>query len=375
MSIVGLLWVGAASTGLHGQNGDSAQLDAALARRAEDRLRTLHEEADRLAVQQKGVLGQLRQLEVARQIAAEELRQADAAATEAETEAQALEAQVERLEGERDAVRPMIESRLVEMYKLGRGRYARLLLSASDLRRFAQATRTVAAMAARDQERFRRYERQLTELDASIEALTARDEVLAARRAKAARARAAAEQAIVAQDALVREIDQRRDLNAQLTGELQDAQHKLEGTLREAAQSTGTAILPIGPFRGALPWPTNGQAQHRSEGMSSAAIAQRPGLEIVAAQGTPVHAIYDGRVAYAGSFDGLGNLVIVDHGGQTFTLYGHLTEFEVAQGTVVIQGQPLGRVGTSPMGRSTLYFELRVNGRPVDPLQWLSRSH
>lgn len=371
---MGLLWAGAISTELHGQDGDSAQLDAAITRRAEDRLRALHDEADRLAQQQKGVLGQLRQLELARQIATEELRQAEAAERTAEAEAQTLEAQVERLEADRDAVRPMIESRLVEMYKLGRGRYARLLLSASDLRRFAQATRTVAAMAARDQERFRRYERQLTELDAALETLTARQEELSTRRAKAAHARAAAEQSIVAQDALVREIDERRDLNAQLTGELQEAQQKLEGRLREVTASSTAVILPIGPFRGALPWPTNGQPQRRGEGTSTTGMAQRPGLEIVAAQGTPVHAIYDGRVAYAGSFDGLGDLVIVDHGGQTFTLYGHLTEFEVAQGTVVIQGQPLGRVGTSPIGKSTLYFELRVNGRPVDPLQWLSRS-
>ncbi len=373
--MVGIICAGAAYTGLHAQDANRTQLDATIARRAEDRLRALHEEADRLALQQKGVLGQLRQLEVARQIALEELRQADAAASQAEEEAQTIEAQVARLESERDAVQPMIESRLVEMYKLGRGRYARLLLSSSDLRRFAQATRTVAALAARDQERFRSYQRQLTALDAATEALTAREEALTTRRAKAARTRAAAEQAIVAQDALVREIDQRRDLNAQLTSELQDAQQKLEGTLRGVVAPIGTASLPIGPFRGALPWPTNGQAQRRVDGPSSSAIAQRPGLEIVAAQGTPVHAVYDGRVAYAGSFDGLGDLVIVDHGGQTFTLYGHLTEFEVAEGTVIIQGQPLGRVGTSPLGKSTLYFELRVNGRPVDPLQWLSRSH
>ena len=117
-----------------------------------------------------------------------------------------------------------------------------------------------------------------------------------ARRAKAALARAAAEQAIVAQDALVREIDHRRDLNAQLTGELQDAQQKLEGTLaRRRCVDRARLALPIGPFRGALPWPTDGQAQRRGEAVSSSAIAQRPGSEIVAAQGTPVHAIYDGR--------------------------------------------------------------------------------
>jgi murein hydrolase activator len=329
-------------------------------------------EADRLALRQRGVLAELRQLEVARQIAVEELRQADAAVDEAETQATALEFRVDRLERDRNAVRPAIGSRLVEMYKLGRGRYTRLLLSASDLRRFGQLTRTVAALAARDGERIRSYERQLAEVDSALEELARLEEALVARRAKAVQARVAADQAVLKQHALVREIDQRRDLNAQLTSELEEAQRRLESTLRSTVASNGSQVLPIGPFRGALPWPAIGEVQRRAPS-AGAGIASRPGVDILAGEGTPVQAIYDGRVAYAGSFDGLGNLVIVDHGGQTFTLYGHLLEFEAAEGMAVVQGQVLGRVGSSPVGKSTLYFELRVGGRTVDPLQWLTR--
>ena len=79
-------------------------------------------------------------------------------------------------------------------------------------------------------------------------------------------------------------------------------------------------------------------------------------------------------MAYAGSFEGLGNLVIVDHGSQTFTLYGYLMEMTVGQGAHVQERQAVGRVGVSPTGDPLLYFELRVNGRPVDPLLWLERT-
>ena len=57
-----------------------------------------------------------------------------------------------------------------------------------------------------------------------------------------------------------------------------------------------------------------------------------------------------------------------------FTLYGHLAEAAVAQGARVRRGEAVGTVGLVPAGGAGLYFELRIDGRPVDPLQWLRRS-
>ena len=79
-------------------------------------------------------------------------------------------------------------------------------------------------------------------------------------------------------------------------------------------------------------------------------------------------------VAFADPFSGFGNLVIVDHGAQAFSLYGNLLDIGVKKGTIVEAGQPLGTVGASLTGPAGLYFELRVDGQPVDPLQWL-RKH
>ena len=79
-------------------------------------------------------------------------------------------------------------------------------------------------------------------------------------------------------------------------------------------------------------------------------------------------------MAYAGSFDGLGNLVILDHGAQTFSLYGDLLEMAVGRGVHVDRGQMVGRVGSPLTGSPALYFELRIEGRPVDPLQWLGSN-
>jgi len=76
-------------------------------------------------------------------------------------------------------------------------------------------------------------------------------------------------------------------------------------------------------------------------------------------------------VAYAGSFTGYGNLVIVSHGPLTYSLYGQLASVAVARGAVVDRGQVVGTIGRVMDGTPGLYFELRVDGEPVDPIEWL----
>jgi septal ring factor EnvC (AmiA/AmiB activator) len=129
-----------------------------------------------------------------------------------------------------------------------------------------------------------------------------------------------------------------------------------------------TAALPMTPFRGDLPWPVDGQVRRRfSRGSSS------NGIEIAAPEGADALAVHDGVVAFAGTFVGFGNLVILDHGSQTFSLYGDLLEIAVKKGARVEHGRPVGTIGPTPAGPNGLYFELRVDGQPVDPLQWLKK--
>ena len=173
----------------------------------------------------------------------------------------------------------------------------------------------------------------------------------------------------------MRDIDRRRDLNAQLSGELQTAQQKLQATLRDIARGAAAAdiaALPLTPFRGDLDWPVAGSVRHRFSSAGTGRTAAN-GIEIGALEGAPVLAVHDGVVAFADTFAGFGNLVIVDHGAQTFTLYGNLLDLAVRKGAHVERGQPVGTVGTPPTGAAGLYFEMRVDGQPVDPLQWLRK--
>jgi septal ring factor EnvC (AmiA/AmiB activator) len=87
-----------------------------------------------------------------------------------------------------------------------------------------------------------------------------------------------------------------------------------------------------------------------------------------------VTAVHEGVVAFADVFSGFGKLVIVDHGAQTFSLYGNLADVGVTRGAHVQHGDAVGTVGVAATGAAGLYFELRVDGRAVDPLEWLRRK-
>jgi septal ring factor EnvC (AmiA/AmiB activator) len=79
-------------------------------------------------------------------------------------------------------------------------------------------------------------------------------------------------------------------------------------------------------------------------------------------------------VGFADVFPGFGTLVILDHGANSFSLYGYLASAGVKRGDRMASGDELGRAGSAPGGPPALYFELRIDGRAVDPVEWLQRK-
>jgi len=358
----------------HAQQSDRTRTESQ-SRHATERLQTLQREAEGLAAEERTLLNELRRLELAREIKAEQLKEATTEADRARLQLQATTARIEQLEHQDVAARPALRARLVEIYKLGRGRYVRLLLSARDARDLGRALRMVGAFARLDRERVAAYQGTLEALKSARSDLQKRMQRTEALRIEAQTDAAGAAAAAQARAARISDIDRRRDLNAQLAGELQAAQQKLQATLRDLASGLPTkdAPLPLRPFRGALDWPTTGTV--RRAGQPGTARERGSGaIEIDAPEGTPVRAVHDGSAAFADTFMGFGNLVILDHGAQAYTLYGDLLDVLVSRGGPVERGQIIGHVGQAPAGGPGLYFELRIDGRPADPLQWLKRK-
>jgi septal ring factor EnvC (AmiA/AmiB activator) len=288
----------------------------------------------------------------------------------------ATTARAKALEARAEQQRPDVEARMVRLYKLGRAGYWRLLLDVKSLGEMGRAYRTAAALARIDRDRVEEHRRTMAALTTERAALLARAKELDGLQTQARRASAAVEAAVAARSRLIREIDGRRDLNAQLTGELQDAQRRLQSTLAQiAAGREVPAALPLRPFRGALPWPAAGVVSSRfGNPARGGPPSSKNGINLSLPEGQPVRAVHDGIVVYADAFAGYGNLVIVDHGDRAYSLYGHLSGISVSKGERVQTNSTVGLAGRDLAGNPSLYFELRVDGAPVDPLQWLKRQ-
>jgi septal ring factor EnvC (AmiA/AmiB activator) len=346
-----------------------------LARRVNERIRVLQGEADRLSAQARTLLGDLRQLEIQRDIAIERVKEADAAVAQAQGSLQQTTNRLTALEQERIAQLPDLKLRLVDIYKRGHGGYARTLLDVRGVREFARAMRATAALTTINERRIAEHRRTLAELRQQRDVLEQRTKEMQKAANDAARERTAAQRAVAAREALIAQIDARRDLNAQLAGELNVASQRLRDYVANlaAGRSAEPVAVPLTSFRGALDWPVPGRVIAGFElgtGRAPGSLV-RNGIEIGAVEGTPVLAVHPGTVDYADAFTGFGNLVIIDHGSNYYSLYGYLGSAGVQRGDHVDAGTELGRVGTPPTGPPALYFELRVDGRSIDPVQWL----
>ncbi|HET8692301.1 MAG TPA: peptidoglycan DD-metalloendopeptidase family protein [Steroidobacteraceae bacterium] len=167
-------------------------------------------------------------------------------------------------------------------------------------------------------------------------------------------------------------IKSRNDSIAKLKREAA-ALEKLVADLRRAMSDLPpTGGQAFAKVRGKLSWPVAGKLTARF-GQARGGGLTWNGVVIDAARGSPVKAIYDGRIAYADWLPGMGLLIIVDHGGY-MSLYAHNEQLNKAAGDAVQAGEQIATVGDSG-GRSQpgLYLEIRRGAKPVDPVPWFRR--
>ncbi len=352
-----------------------------LAARARARLAVLTREAERLAGNERSVLQELRALEVARERHALEEAAAVASGRVASAEAADTAVRITALETAAAARAPAVRARARRLYQLGPLDAPRYWVRPEGLTDTARAWRLLAAVAARDRAALTEAAQERAELTRLHEAQQQRVADATRLSATAASARAAAAQTASARGALLTRLGQERELAERLVTELREAETQLAtmvagpmGTSPSTEADRAAPALPLGAFKGDLSWPVAGQvvaAFGRARQSRFGTVLPRNGIEIAAAQASAVRAVHDGRVAFADQFAGYGRLIIVDHGRGAFSLYGHLGSLDVGRGAPVTRGTRLGSVGQTPAGADAVYFELRIDGKPVNPLEWL----
>jgi lipoprotein NlpD len=130
-----------------------------------------------------------------------------------------------------------------------------------------------------------------------------------------------------------------------------------------------TATASIGPdYDGKWVWPTRGKVLR---GFREAGNGKK-GIDIGGRAGQPVVAAANGKVVYVGSgLVGYGRLIIVKHNESLLSAYGHNSQLLVAEGDNVTAGQTIAKMGNSGTNRTMLYFEIRKDGKPVNPVNYL----
>jgi murein DD-endopeptidase MepM/ murein hydrolase activator NlpD len=278
----------------------------------------------------------------------------------------------------------LLKKRLVDIYENGDLSYASVLLSSQSFNDFVERWEDLRLLIAAN-ERAVRARKTAEAHVAAVEADLERTNLQLAgeqedqRRAKSQLDGLASErQNLVALTAQQRrhiqtQVTQMEDLSAaeesQLEALIQERQRELEAQ-RRARGIAGGAPVSTGAV-GSFTWPVTGTITSpfgwRSNPFGGAPDFHQ-GLDIAAPTGTTVTAAASGTVIMAQWYGGYGNYISIDHGGGYSTGYGHLSAIYVANGQTVQRGQAIGAVGST--GASTgphLHFEVRINGKAVDP--------
>lgn len=312
----------------------------------------------------------------------------------------AAEHQLDRTQREAEAVkndaerkRQQIRVRLSALYKAGDMGNTRMFFSSESFPQLVENMRYMRSVVDNDRKLFAEYNEKidrLRQLKADLERDVIRKEKI--RTSIEARKREIESEKQKKASYLVQVRADKKSYQASLkeleanARRLQAMVEKLEArsrkgyTKQQKPSVGGGPQLPaipdkgFGSLKGRLSLPAKGEVvgrfgRHKHPEFNSYTVSN--GISIAASTGTDIHAVYDGQVIFADYFKGYGNLLILDHGGGFFSLYAHAAKIMKKVGSPVTRNEIVASVGDTDSTRgSMLYFEIRYQGKPVDPAPW-----
>ena len=364
-------------------------------RKLQQTQKQLKEERERAAAaraRETSLLAELEEIE--RRLAAKkgEAARLEARIKKAQSDVQMFRGEITRLERQRAGQVNALAGRLRVMYRVhAQGGALPVILSGEDPATRAVAVRHLASLAALDARLIQEYRVTSEKLADRKGREEAQQQELASLHEEAKREQAEVDREVAKRRVILAKVRDERAYHERMVGELTEASHRLEAFIRELqAKQRKLARVPppkggieppgigFGALKGRLPWPTEGRIVTGFGAQVHPRFGTRTfrnGVDIEAAVGREVLAVHGGHVIYTGWFKGYGNLIIVDHGNEYYTLYAHIADIEAREGEDVRQGQRIGTVGdTGSLAGPRLYFEVRYQGRPQDPEQWLRQG-
>jgi len=389
VAVVALLAVAAPTLAQTPRKDDPIQAEQRKLRQTEQQLRDEKRKAAEARARETSVLAELEQVEQRLSDKHKEITRLDTRITRTLGEVTGLRGEIQQLQKQRAGQELALSRRLRAMYKVhAQGGALPLLLSGDDPVARAVAVRHLTSLAALDARLIQEYRGTSDRLDDRRRREEARQRELADLKSDAQREQIDADRDAAKRRSLLAKVRDERTYHERMVGELTEATRRLEAfisdlqakqrRLARVPPPKGAVVPPgvgFGTLRGRLPWPTEGRIIAAFGAQVHPRFGTRTfrnGVDIEANEGKDVAAVFGGHVVYTGWFKGYGNLIILDHDNEYYTLYAHMAEIGVKEGDDVRQGQRIGTVGdTGSLDGPRLYFEVRYQGKPQDPEQWL----
>ncbi len=269
----------------------------------------------------------------------------------------------------------ILAKRLRAIFKEGNMFPVKVLFSAENFNDLIQRIKYMELVTAYDSSLFEKYDERLKQLEdgkkALLDARTKLDKLQQGTLDK----KNEIKKEKTEKSAFLNTLKREKELSVKLKKELQQASNNLNDLIFKLEEKLGKGQgLDFGDKKGWLALPVNGKflnkfGKKRDKQYDSYIVYN--GVDIKAAKGTPVRSIFSGKVLFANELEGYGNLVIIGHGKDYHSLYGHLDEIITKVGRTVRPSQIIGRSGdTGSLVGETLYFELRHKGKPIEPTRW-----
>ena len=307
---------------------------------------------------------ELRQLEATRQVHASELSVLD---TERRDYLDSL-----------DKRREILSEQIMAAYRLGRESRLKLVLNQDSPARLSRTlayydyfSRSQAAQIVELKEVLQTLDKMQVKIDMELSAL---DEVQRSQQAVLEEMTDQRNQRQEVIKGLSMQINSDETRLAELQRDIQDLEtllEKLSNALADIPPDLGQRPGPL-ELKGKMPMPAKGRVKH-AYGQPRTAGLRWQGWLVDAKLGSDVRAVAYGRVAYSDWLRGYGLLMIIDHGDGFMSLYANNESLLREVGDWVEPGTNIGTVGSSPVNGNGLYFEIRKNGKAMDPVVWLKR--
>jgi len=179
---------------------------------------------------------------------------------------------------------------------------------------------------------------------------------------------------------ILQAVQQEKKMSLAALASLKESADALDRQLAALEKQSETSRVPaaFSLLKGRLVPPVPGEVISRfgiKQSGDYKSFTFQSGIDIRGEQGEPVRSVFKGDVVYAEWLKGYGNMVIIDHGENYYTLYAHLQELFRKKGDTVDTGEVIATMGdTGSLKGVCLHFELRHHGKPVDPLEWLKKG-